>query len=343
MPVAGLTSREIAVDLGTTTTLVYVRGRGIVLVEPSLLAIDSAKKEIRAVGSDAERLLEVPDDSVIAARPLSHGVIADLDLASEMLRRFIRKACGGRRAHPRMVVSVPSEATGIERTALNDVCLSAGAKHVTLIDKPLAAAIGAGLPIGEAAATLLLDIGGGTSEAAVISMGEIVVWRSIRIGSEELDQAIVKHLKREHNLVIAERTAEQVKREVGSATPNGNERTFGVSGRDTRSGGPATIMVSSEEIRDVLERPVARILETLKETLARTPPELGSDVIDRGVTLAGGGSLLHGLENRLREETQIPAHVAEMPITCVVAGSGTCLEQLGAGQLQEEDLTHRAA
>lgn len=331
--VAALTRRDIAVDLGTTTTLVYVRGRGIVLVEPSLLALDAAKGKIRAVGSEAERLLGTGNESVRAARPLRHGVIADLDLASEMLRRFLRSACGGRPARSRLIVSAPSGATGIETRALEEACLAAGARHVSLIEKPLAAAAGAGLPIAGRVASLLLDVGGGTSEAAVISMGEIVVGHSSRTGGEELDQAIIKHLKREHGVLISERTAEKLKREVGSAIPNGRHPAVRIAGRDAHSGQPVSVPVRGEEIRGSLERPVVRIIETVKDMLAHTPPELGAEIIDRGITLVGGGSLLHGLEERLREEMQIPAHLAEMPHTCVAAGSGKRLEQIGDGAL----------
>jgi len=321
-------SRDLAVDLGTTNTVVYVRGRGILLSEPSLIALDARTREVRAVGIDARRLVECGTESITAVRPLRHGVITDFGLAAEMLRRFFRRIYCSRRARPRVVVlGVPSGATGVERRAAEEACLAAGARRAYLIEEPLAAAIGAGLPVAELSGSLVVDIGGGTSEIAVISLGEIVAWQSIRIGGDELDEAIIKHLRREHELLISQPAAEKVKREVGSACPTGYEVQVEVRGRDIRSAFPQTAWVSSEEVRDALERPVAHIIDAVKNTLSRTPPELGGDLVDRGMILAGGGSLLRGLQDRLRQEIGMPVQVAELPVTCVAAGSATWLEQ----------------
>jgi len=326
----GFGGHDVALDLGTSSTLVYVPGRGIVLSEPSLVAVDSRTGEVRAVGIEAKRLLDRGAGSLTAVRPLRDGVITDFELTEQMLRRFIRKVYRSRRAHPRaMVIGVPSGATGIEKRAVEEACLSAGARHTHLIEEPLAAAIGAGLPVAGLTASVVVDIGGGTTEAAVISLREIVAWQSIRVGGDVLDEAIIRHLRREHGLSIGQQAAEAVKLQIGSALPIGKELQVEVRGRDVGSGGPETVVVTSEEIRGALERPVARMIDAVKQVLARTPPELGSDIIDRGMMLAGGGSLLRGLQDRLRQETQMPAHLAEMPHTCVAAGSGVWLEQLG--------------
>ena len=325
----GFGGHDLALDLGTSNTLVYLPGRGIVLSEPTLVAVDSRTEDVRAVGTEAKRLLDRGAESVTAVRPLRDGVITDSELTEEMLRRFIRQAYRSRRAHPRtVVVGVPSGATGIEKRAAERACLAAGARHVHLIEEPLAAAIGAGLPVAELTASVVVDIGGGTSEAAVISLGEIVAWQSIRIGGDELDRAIIRHLRRAHGLSVGQQTAEAVKLRIGSALPVSTEPRFEVRGRDVRSGRPGSVVLTSEEIRGTLERPVARITDVVKQALARTPPELGADIIDRGIMVAGGGSLLRGLLERMRHETQMPAYLAEMPLTCVAAGSGAWLEQL---------------
>jgi len=325
----GFGARDLAIDLGTTTTVMYVRGRGIVLCEPSLVAVDSGTGELRAVGIDAKRLLDRGASSITAARPLSDGVITDPELAEEMLRQFLHKLYRIRSNHAgRLVVGIPSGATGVEKRALEQACLSIGARHAYLIEAPLAAAIGAGLPVDELAGSLVLDIGGGTSEVALISLGEIVVKRSLRVGGDELDEAIIKHVKREHQLLIGQQTAEEVKLRIGSAFSNRQHAQVEVRGREIGSGVPKAVVVTRREIRGALERPVVKIIDVVKETLARSPPELGSDILDRGVTLAGGGSLLHGLVERLREETQIPVHLTELPLTCVAAGAGSCLRDL---------------
>jgi len=333
--VGGLRDPGLAVDLGTTNTLMYVPGRGIVLAEPSLVAIRRGTGDVRAVGVDAAPLVEREAGSIVEVRPVRDGVITEFELAAEMLARFRRKACRRRRAHPRMVVAVPSGATGVARRAVQEACRSAGAGEVHLIEEPMAAAIGAGLPVAQAVGSLIVDIGGGTTEVALISLGEIVASRSLPVGGDEFDVSIVKHLRREHELVISQPTAERVKRAIGSALPNGEDARIEVSGRDTHSMTPKTLVVTSEEIRCALERHVTKIVEAVKDTLTCTPPELSSDILERGIVLAGGGALLKGLEERLRRETQLPAQAAELPLTCVAAGSGTWLEEWNDGRLQE--------
>ncbi|MHB8491271.1 MAG: rod shape-determining protein [Solirubrobacteraceae bacterium] len=330
----GFGGRDMAVDLGTANTLVYVRGRGIVLSEPSVVAIDSRNGEVHAVGVEAKRMLGRTPGTIQAIRPLKDGVIADFDVTEEMLRHFIQKVHQNRFAHPRVVVCVPSGVTGVEKRAVEEACLSAGARAAYLIEEPMAAAIGAGLPVAEPTGSMVVDIGGGTSEVAVISLGGIVVSQSIRVGGDELDEAIINYAKREYKLLIGQQTAEELKLEIGSACPIGEELQAEIRGRDMVSGLPKTVVITSEEIRQALEEPLSQIIEAVKETLDRTPPELASDIMDRGITLAGGGALLQGLDQRLREETQMPAHMAESPLTCVAVGSGRSLEEF--------DVIHRA-
>src|ERR687895_90074 len=318
----GFGGRDMAVDLGTANTLVYVRGRGIVLSEPSVVAIDSRSGEVHAVGIEAKRMLGRTPGTISAIRPLKDGVIADFDVTEEMLRHFIQKVHQNRWAHPRVVVCVPSGVTGVEKRAVEEACLSAGARTAYLIEEPMAAAIGAGLPVGEPTGNMVVDIGGGTSEVAVISLGGIVVSQSIRIGGDELDEAIINYVKREYKLMIGQQTAEEVKLEIGSAFPLDEEVQAEIRGRDLVSGLPKTIVLTSEEVRMALEEPLQAIIDAVKETLDRTPPELASDIMDRGIMLAGGGALLQGLDERLRDETQMPAHLAESPLTCVAVGSG---------------------
>jgi rod shape-determining protein MreB len=325
--ITGMNGRDMAVDLGTANTLVYVRGRGIVLSEPSVVAIDSRTGEVHAVGIEAKRMLGRTPGTIQAIRPLKDGVIADFDVTEQMLRHFIQKVHQNRWAHPRVVVCVPSGVTGVEKRAVEEACLSAGARQAYLIEEPMAAAIGAGLPVGEPTGSMVVDIGGGTSEVAVISLGGIVVSQSIRIGGDELDDAIVNYAKREYKLLIGQQTAEEVKLEIGSAYPMEEELQAEIRGRDMVAGLPKTVVLTSEEIRQALEEPVSQIVGAVKETLDRTPPELASDIMDRGIMLAGGGSLLQGLDERLREETQMPAHLAESPLTCVAVGSGRSLEE----------------
>ena len=327
----GFGGRDMAVDLGTANTLVYVRGRGIVLSEPSVVAIDSRSAEVHAVGIEAKRMLGRTPGTIQAIRPLKDGVIADFDVTEQMLRHFIQKVHQNRWAHPRVVVCVPSGVTGVEKRAVEEACLSAGARQAYLIEEPMAAAIGAGLPVGEPTGNMVVDIGGGTSEVAVISLGGIVVSQSIRIGGDELDEAIINYVKREYKLMIGQQTAEEVKLEIGSAFPLDEEVQAEIRGRDLvvrpaqddrahQRGGPPRARGAASQA----------IIDAVKETLDRTPPELASDIMDRGIMLAGGGSLLQGLDERLRDETQMPAHLAESPLTCVAVGSGRCLEEFEA-------------
>ena len=323
----GFGGRDMAVDLGTANTLVYVRGRGIVLSEPSVVAIDARTGEVHAVGIEAKRMLGRTPGTISAIRPLKDGVIADFDVTEEMLRHFIQKVHQSRFAHPRVVVCVPSGVTGVEKRAVEEACLSAGARTAYLIEEPMAAAIGAGLPVGEPTGSMIVDIGGGTSEVAVISLGGIVVSQSIRIGGDELDEAIINYAKREYKLLIGQQTAEELKLEIGSAFPMAEELQAEIRGRDMVSGLPKTVVLTSEEIRVALEEPLAQIIDAVKATLDRTPPELASDIMDRGIVLAGGGALLQGLADRVRDETQMPTHLAESPLTCVAVGSGRSLEE----------------
>jgi rod shape-determining protein MreB and related proteins len=317
----------MAVDLGTANTLVYVRGRGIVLSEPSVVAIDQRSGEVHAVGIEAKRMLGRTPGNISAIRPLKDGVIADFDVTEQMLRHFIQKVHQNRWAHPRVVVCVPSGVTGVEKRAVEEATLSAGARSAFLIEEPMAAAIGAGLPVAEPTGNMVVDIGGGTTEVAVISLGGIVVAQSIRVGGDELDEAVISYVKREHKLMIGSQTAEEVKLEIGSAYPLREEVQAEIRGRDMITGLPKTVVLSSEDVRQALEEPLVQIVDAVKSTLDKTPPELASDIMDRGIMLAGGGSLLQGLDERLRRETEMPIHVAESPLTCVAVGSGRSLEE----------------
>jgi rod shape-determining protein MreB and related proteins len=324
----GMGGRDMAVDLGTANTLVYVRGRGIVLSEPSVVAIDQRTGEVYAVGVEAKRMIGRTPGSIAAIRPLKDGVIADFDVTEQMLRHFIQKVHQNRFAHPRVVVCVPSGVTGVEKRAVEEATLSAGAREAHLIEEPMAAAIGAGLPVSEPTGNMIVDVGGGTSEVAVISLGGIVVSQSLRVGGDEMDESIVNHVKKEYKLLIGQQTAEEIKLEVGSAFKMREEVQAEVRGRDMLTGLPKTVILSSDEIRDALEEPVRLILDAIRSTLDKTPPELAADIMDRGIVLAGGGALLHGLDERLRHETQMPAQLAESPLTCVAVGSGRSLEVL---------------
>ncbi|MCB0872249.1 MAG: rod shape-determining protein [Thermoleophilia bacterium] len=325
--VTGFGGRDMAVDLGTANTLVYVRGRGIVLSEPSVVAIDQRTNEVHAVGIEAKRMLGRTPGTITAIRPLKDGVIADFDVTEQMLRHFIQKVHQNRWAHPRVVVCVPSGVTGVEKRAVEEATLSAGARQAYLIEEPMAAAIGAGLPVAEPTGNMIVDIGGGTTEVAVISLGGIVVAQSIRVGGDEMDEAVIAWVKREYKLMIGSQTAEEVKLEIGSAYPLREEMQAEIRGRDMITGLPKTVVLSSEEVREALEEPVNQIVDAVKSTLDKTPPELASDIMDRGIMLAGGGALLQGLDERLRRETEMPIHVAESSLTCVAVGSGRSLEE----------------
>lgn len=325
--------RDMAVDLGTANTLVYVRGKGIVLNEPSVVAINTTNGTIVAVGSEAKRMIGRTPGNIVAIRPLKDGVIADFDTTERMLRYFIQKVHRRRHlAKPRIVVCVPSGITGVEQRAVKDAGYAAGARKVYIIEEPMAAAIGAGLPVHEPTGNMVVDIGGGTTEVAVISLGGIVTSQSIRIGGDELDTAIIQYVKKEYSLMLGERTSEEIKMAIGSAFPTPDEPHAEIRGRDLVSGLPKTIVVSAEEIRKAIEEPVNAIIDAVKTTLDKCPPELSGDIMDRGIVLTGGGALLHGLDERLRHETGMPIHVTDRPLDSVAMGSGKCVEEFDALQ-----------
>jgi len=323
--------RDMAVDLGTANTLVYVRGRGTVLNEPSVVAINTKTGAILAVGSEAKRMIGRTPGHILAIRPLKDGVIADFDVTEKMLRYFIQKVHKRRvLAKPRVVICVPSGITGVEQRAVEEAAIAAGARAAYIIEEPMAAAIGAGLPVHEPAGNMVVDIGGGTTEVAVISLGGIVTALSIRIGGDELDEAIIAYIKKEYSLALGERTAEEIKMAIGSAFPLPDEPNAEIRGRDLVTGLPKTIIVSSEEIRRAIEEPVNAVVDAVKSTLDRTPPELAADIMDKGIVLTGGGALLKGLDERLKHETGMPVHLTENPLSSVAIGSGKCLEEFEA-------------
>jgi rod shape-determining protein MreB and related proteins len=324
----GFLGRDMAVDLGTANTLVYVRGRGIVLNEPSVVAVNTTTSAILAVGAEAKRMIGRTPAHIRAIRPLRDGVIADFDITEKMLRYFIQKVHHRRfMAKPRVVVCVPSGITGVEQRAVEEATVAAGARQAFIIEEPMAAAIGAGLPIHEPSGNMIVDIGGGTTEVAVISLGGVVTASSVRVGGDELDESIIQHVKKEFSVALGERTSEAIKIAIGSAFPTADDMIAEIKGRDLISGLPKTIHVTSEEIRRALEEPVNSIIDAVKNTLDRCPPELAADVMDRGIVLTGGGALLKGMDERLKHETGMPVHVAENPLSCVVIGSGKCLEE----------------
>jgi rod shape-determining protein MreB len=323
--------RDLAVDLGTANTLVYVRGRGVVLNEPSVVAMNTKTGGIVAVGTEAKRMIGRTPAEIVAIRPLRDGVIADFETTERMLRYFIQKVHKRRYfAKPRIVVCVPSGITGVEQRAVKDAGYQAGARRVYIIEEPMAAAIGVGLPVHEPVGNMVVDIGGGTTEVAVISLGGIVTAQSIRTGGDRLDQAIITYVKKEYSLMLGERTAEDIKMAIGSAFPSQDEPVAEIRGRDLISGLPKTIVVSAEEVRKAMEEPINAIIDAVKSTLDSCPPELAGDVMDHGIVLTGGGALLHGLDERLRHETGMPVHVADNPLHSVAIGSGRCIEQFQA-------------
>jgi len=322
-------SSDIGIDLGTASTLVYLKNEGIVLCEPSVVAIESGTTNVLAVGEEAKRMLGRTPGNIIAIRPMRDGVIADFDITESMLRYFIKKVHHSRRlVRPRIVVAVPSGITEVERRAVKDSALHAGAREVFMIEEPVAAWIGVGLPIHEPSGNMVIDIGGGTTEMAVISLAGVVFSKSIRIGGDELDEAITNYLKRTYNLMVGERTAEEIKITIGSGYPMEEELTMDVRGRDLVAGLPKMITVNSEEIREALSDPIAQIVEAVRITLERTPPELSADLIEKGLILAGGGALLRGLDKLIAEETGLPVHLADDPLTAVVLGTGKVLSEL---------------
>jgi len=321
---------DIGIDLGTATTLVYVRGVGIVLCEPSVVAIDRNTNKPLAVGSEAKRMLGRTPANIVAIRPMKDGVIADFETTQEMLRYFIRRVRTEQRkfAHPRVVISVPSGITEVEKRAVRESAEQAGASQVHMIEEPMAAAIGAGLPVTEPSGSMVIDIGGGTTEVAVISLGGIVVSKSVRVAGDEMDNSIIQHIKRKYNLMVGERTAEDIKIKIGSADVLPEEKNYTIKGRDLVAGLPRTIQISSEEIREALAEPINTIVETVKNCLERTPPELAADIMDAGIVMAGGGSQLQGLDTLLHAETGLPVRLADNPETAIVLGTGKVLESL---------------
>jgi rod shape-determining protein MreB len=318
---------DIAVDLGTANTVVFVRGEGIALFEPSVVAIDETSGEVLAVGKEARRMIGRTPATIRATRPLRHGVIADFEVTEQMLRHFIRRTIGSRFAHPRVVLCVPSGITDVERRAVEEATLVAGARDVSLIEEPMAAAIGAELPVAEPAASMVVDIGGGTTEVAVIALGGMVVWNSIRVGGYEMDDAIVDHLRKQHGLLIGQERAEDVKIEIGAAGGGTATGEAEVAGRDQVTGLLQRLTLHADEVGSALEAPVIRIVDAVKETLERTPPQLAADVVERGITLAGGGALLREMDARLRTETGVAVQLVESPLTCVALGAGRSLEE----------------
>jgi rod shape-determining protein MreB and related proteins len=330
--ILGLFSSDLAIDLGTANTLVYLKGKGVVVSEPSVVAVQRdavGQKRVLAVGTDAKNMLGRTPGSIIAIRPMKDGVIADFDITEEMLRYFIRKVHDRKSmVRPRIVICVPSGITQVEKRAVKESAESAGAREVYLIEEPMAAAIGAGLPITEASGNMIVDIGGGTTEVAVISLAGIVYANSVRVGGDKMDEAIVQYIKRKYNLLIGDRTAESIKIGIGEAYPSEQRRFFEVKGRDLVSGIPKTQEINSDEMREALSEPINAIVEAVRNALERTPPELAADIVDKGIVLAGGGALLKNLDILLREETGLPVVIAEDPLSCVVLGSGKVLDEI---------------
>ncbi len=322
-------ANDVGIDLGTANTLVYVRGRGIVVNEPSIVAVDRQTQQVLAIGNEAKEMLGRTPENVVTIRPLRDGVIADFEKTEVMLRAFIRRVQNNRIfGRPRIVICVPSGITEVEKRAVRDSAESAGAREVFLIAEPMAAAIGIGLPVEMPVGNMVIDVGGGTSEIAVIALSGIVTSTSIRVGGDEMDRAIVQFLKKNYNLLIGERTAEQIKIEIASAVEIDPPLETRVKGRDLVGGIPKTIILSSTEVREALSEPISQIIDAVRISLERTPPELAADILDRGIILSGGGSLLRGLDQRLRDETNLPINVVEDPLTCVVRGTGKVLENL---------------
>jgi len=322
-----LFSRDIGIDLGTANTLVYMKGKGIVMREPSVVAMDVKENMVMAVGSEAKEMIGRTPGSISAVRPLKDGVIADFDVTSDMLKYFIRTAVHSTVfSRPRVVICIPSGVTEVERRAVDEAARNAGAKAVELVEEPMAAAIGAGLQVNEAAGCMVVDIGGGTSEVAVISLGDIVTKCSVRTAGDDFDEAIISYIKKKYNLLIGERTAEDIKIRIGSAFPYEDETTMDVKGRNLVDGLPKNITISSEEVREALADPVSAIVDAIRSTLESTPPELSADIIDNGIMLTGGGAMLRGLDVLVSRETGMPVHVAENPLDCVAIGTGKCLD-----------------
>lgn len=340
---------DIGIDLGTANTLVYMKGRGIIIREPSVVAVDARTDElrVRCVGHEAKAIIGAAPNSILAVRPLKDGVIADFDITAAMLQSFIRQACGSRLfVRPRVVICVPSGVTEVERRAVRQAAAKAGARQVTVIEEPMAAAIGAGLPTAEPVGSMIVDIGGGTAEVAVISLSGIVASRSVRCAGDALDQSITSFIKRKYNLLVGERTAEQIKLEIGCACPpdptdtEHGETTMEIKGRNLVDGLPKDILIRSEEVREAMNENLMRIVEAIKDTLECTPPELSSDIIDRGIMLSGGGALLRGLDTLIQNETGIEVHIAEAPLDCVALGAGAVLDHPDLAGTRREELSY---
>lgn len=340
---------DIGIDLGTANTLVYMKGRGIIIREPSVVAVDARTDElrVRCVGHEAKAIIGAAPNSILAVRPLKDGVIVDFDITAAMLQSFIRQACGSRLfVRPRVVICVPSGVTEVERRAVRQAAAKAGARQVTVIEEPMAAAIGAGLPTAEPVGSMIVDIGGGTAEVAVISLSGIVASRSVRCAGDALDQSITSFIKRKYNLLVGERTAEQIKLEIGSACPpdptdtEHGETTMEIKGRNLVDGLPKDILIRSEEVREAMNENLMRIVEAIKDTLECTPPELSSDIIDRGIMLSGGGALLRGLDTLIQNETGIEVHIAEAPLDCVALGAGAVLDHPDLAGTRREELSY---
>lgn len=319
----------MGIDLGTASTLVYLKNEGIVLCEPSVVAIEAGTSNVLAVGEEAKRMLGRTPGNIVAIRPMRDGVIADFEITESMLRYFIKKVHNSRRlVRPRVVIAIPSGITEVEKRAVKDSALHAGAREVFMLEEPVAASIGVGLPIQEPSGNMIIDIGGGTTEMAVISLAGVVFSKSIRIGGDEMDEAIINYLKRTYNLMVGERTSEEIKIRIGSGYPMEEEMTMDVRGRDLVAGLPKMISITSEEVREALSEPIAQIVEAVRITLERTPPELSADLIEKGLILAGGGALLRGLDKLISEETGLPVHLADDPLTAVALGTGKVLSEL---------------
>lgn len=322
-------ARDIGIDLGTANTLVYIKGKGIVLSEPSVVAIRRDTGSVLAVGEEAKRMIGRTPSNIVAIRPMKDGVIADFDVTQRMLRHFIAKAYRRKSLfRPQVVVCVPSGVTEVEKRAVLDATQQAGAREAFLIEEPMAAAIGSGLPVEEPMGNMIVDVGGGTSEVAIISLGGIVTSRSIRIGGDEMDEAIVQYIKRVYNLMIGDRSAEEIKIQIGSACETSEDSQMDVRGRDLLTGLPKVQTITAAEIREALSAPISSILDAIKVTLEKTPPELAADIMDRGIVMTGGGALLHGLDKRISQETGMPIFLAENPLDCVVLGAGKALSEL---------------
>lgn len=335
-------TKDIGIDLGTANTLIFRKGKGIIMREPSVVAVDTRNDTVRYVGREAKEVIGRTPGSIVAVRPLKDGVIADFDITASMLQIFIKKVFNNSvLARPRIIICIPSGVTEVERRAVREAAFKAGAKHVSIIEEPMAAAIGAGLPVAEATGSMVVDIGGGTSEVAVVSLGGIVASRSVRIGGDELDNSIIQYIKRKYNLLIGERTAEDIKIDIGSAFPFENEAASegdeskeppktvkDIKGRDLMDGLPKNIQITSQEIREALADPLSLVLDAIRTTLEKTPPELSADIIDHGITLTGGGALLRGLDALIEKETGMPVHIAQTPLDCVAMGTGKVLDDI---------------